>query len=573
MPIHNSDVARIFNDLADMLEIEGADEFRVRAYRNAARTIGDLPQSVSAMMERGENLTELPGVGKNLAMKIGEIVRTGALSQLEQEERRLPAGLRELMKVGGLGPKRVHALHAQLGIATVPELKKAALDGRVSGLRGFGKKTEQMIIKELTGRREAAKRVKLSVAEEIANPLIDYLKRIEGVRRAEVAGSYRRKKETVGDLDVLVTCGPGCRVMDRFVNYEDVARVISKGSTRSTVIFRSGLQVDLRVVADESYGAALHYFTGSKAHNIAVRLMGVKRGLKINEYGVFRGGRRIAGKREEEVYANVDLPYIEPELRENLGEIEAAQKGELPHLITVRDIRGDLHAHTKETDGRHTILEMAEAARDLGYEYIAITDHSKRIAMVHGFDEERLARRNEEIDRLNSQVSGILILKSIEVDILEDGSLDLADWALKGLDLTICSIHSKFNLNREKQTERLIRAMDNPRFTILGHPSGRLINERKPYDVDMERLIKAARERGCVLELNAQPDRLDLADINCKMARDMGVKVVISTDAHSRTDLGFMRFGVAQARRGWLGPDDVLNTRTWPELKSIFEKR
>jgi DNA polymerase (family 10) len=572
MPVHNSHIAEIFNNLADMLEIEGANEFRVRAYRNAARVVGDLPHPVSSMVERGEKLTQLPGVGKDLAGKIEEIVKTGTLSLLKQEERHLPPGLRQLMSVAGLGPKRVHALHEQLGLATISDLKKAALHGRIRSLRGFGKKTEQMIIADLAGRKEGSRRVKLLVAEEIAHALVDYLGKIGGVGRVEVAGSYRRKKETVGDLDVLVTCRPACPVIDRFVAYGDVAKLISKGATKSSAVFSSGIQVDVRVVPEESYGAALHYFTGSKAHNIAVRLRGVKKGLKINEYGVFRGRQRVAGRTEEDVYASVGLPYIQPELRENLGEIEAAEKDELPNLITLEDMRGDLHIHTKETDGRHTILEMAEAARDLGYEYIAITDHSKRIAMAHGFDEERLAKRNEEIDRLNESFKGVLLLKSIEVDILEDGSLDLADWALKGLDLTVCSIHSKFNLSREKQTERLIRAMDNPYFSILGHPSGRLIGERNPYDVDMEQLIEAAGQRGCVLELNCQPDRLDLADINCKMARDLGVKVVISTDAHSRTDLTLLRFGVAQARRGWLGPEHVLNTRTWPELKRALKR-
>jgi DNA polymerase (family 10) len=571
MPVHNSQIAEIFNNLADMLEIEGANEFRVRAYRNAARVVGDLPHPVSSMIERGEKLTELPGVGKDLAGKIEEIVKTGTLSLLKQEESRLPPGLRQLMSVAGLGPKRVHALHEQLGVATISDLRKAALRGRVSALRGFGKKTEQMIIEELAGRKEGLKRFKLRAAEEIADSLVVCLRKIDGVGRVEVAGSYRRKKETVGDLDVLVTCPLTCPVMDGFVAYGDVLKVISKGATRSSAVFRSGIQVDVRVVPEESYGAALHYFTGSKAHNIAVRLRGVKKGLKINEYGVFRGRQRVAGRTEEDVYASVGLPYIQPELRENLGEIEAAERNELPDLITEKDIRGDLHIHTKETDGRHTILEMAEAARALGYGYIAITDHSKRIAMAHGFDEERLAKRNEEIDRLNESFKGMLLLKSIEVDILEDGSLDLADWALKGLDLTVCSVHSKFNLSREKQTERLIRAMDNPYFSILGHPSGRLIDERKPYDVDMERVIEAARQRGCALELNAHPDRLDLADIDCKMARDMGAKIVISTDAHSRADLTLMRFGVAQARRGWLGPDDVLNTKTWPELKRALK--
>jgi len=574
MPIHNSDIADIFNKLADTLEIEGANEFRVRAYRNAARVVNDLPQAISAMLDRGESLLALPGIGKDLEGKIKEIIETGTLSQLTEEEKRLPPGLRALMKIGGLGPKRVRALYEQLGIATISELKEAALGGRIRALRGFGKKTEEMVLEELREEgEERGKRVKLRIAEQIADSLTEYLKAVDGVTQVTAAGSYRRRKETVGDLDVLVTCSADCPVIDRFVSYGDVLKVISKGSTRSTVVFRSGIQVDLRVVPPESYGAALHYFTGSKSHNIAVRVMGVRRELKINEYGVFRGEEQIAGRTEKEVYAAVSLPYIEPELRENLGEIEAARDGRLPQLITLKELRGDLHAHTSETDGRHTMREMAEAARIAGYEYLAVTDHSKRLAMTRGFDETRLALRNKEIDRLNAELKGIILLKSIEVDILEDGTLDLADSILKELDLTVCSVHSRFTLSREKQTERIIRAMDNPYFSILAHPSGRLIDERAPYDVDMERVIDAARIRGCILELNAQPDRLDLTDIYCKMAKESGVRIAVSTDAHSKNELALMRFGIAQARRGWLEPRDVVNTLTWPELKKVLKRR
>jgi DNA polymerase (family 10) len=360
--------------------------------------------------------------------------------------------------------------------------------------------------------------------------------------------------------------------MDAFTAYEDVSKVIAKGDTKSAVVLRRGLQVDLRVVPQESYGAALHYFTGSKAHNIAVRHLGVQRGLKINEYGVFRGDERLAGRTEAEVFAAVDLPFIEPELREDWGEIEAAQQGRLPRLITLTDIRGDLHAHTTATDGQNTLEEMAQAARARGYEYLAITNHSKKVSMVHGHDAKRLADEMAEIDRLNSKLKGIILLKSIEVDILEDGSLDLPDDILKELDLTVGAVHYYFNLSREAQTARILRAMDNPYFHILAHPSGRLIQRREPYEVDMERLIKGAQERGCFLELDAQPDRLDLIDIHCKLARDLGVKVAIATDAHSIADLGFMRWGIGQARRGWLAAADVLNTRPWPELKQLLKR-
>jgi DNA polymerase (family 10) len=572
MLVHNTDIADIFNQFADLLEIEGANPFRIRAYRNAARTIASLGQSVADMARQGKDFTELPGIGKDLAQKIEEIVKTGSLSQLREVEAHLPPQLSKLMKMPGLGPKRVRTLHEKLKITTLEELKKAAEQGKIRELQGFGAKTEEMILAQM-GQVKKGDRIKRVVAEEMAHAILDYLKKVEGVKEVEVAGSYRRKKETVADLDILATCTKKARVMDSFVQYENVARVLSKGETRSSVEFRSGLQVDLRVVPEESYGAALYYFTGSKAHNIAVRTLGIKRGLKINEYGVFRGEKRIAGRREDEVFKAVGLPFIEPELREDWGEIEAAQEGRLPRLITVEEIRGDLHAHTNATDGHDSLEKMAEAARSRGYEYLAVTDHSKRVTMAHGFDAKRLAERIREIDRLNGNLKGIVLLKSIELDILKDGSLDLPDEILKELDLTVCSVHYHFNLPRKQQTERIIRAMDNPCFNILAHPTGRLINQREPYDADVERLIEAARERGCFLELNAHPDRLDLSDIHAKMAKEKGVKVAISTDAHRTSDLDYMRFGIGQARRGWLEPEDVLNARTWEEVKRLLKRR
>ncbi|HEY3276176.1 MAG TPA: DNA polymerase/3'-5' exonuclease PolX [Syntrophorhabdaceae bacterium] len=576
MAVPNSDIIEQFFEMADLLEIEGANEFRVRAYRNAARVIASLPRSLAEMVERGEDPKELPGIGQDLAGKIREIVTTGSFSQLKAIEEKLPGELTKLMKVGGLGPKRVKALYRELGVSTLEQLKEAALGGSMSRLPGFGEKTARLVIEEMT-RAESdgtgQERIKLSAAEEIARSLTGYLKGVDGLDRLEVAGSYRRRKETVGDLDILAACSADCPIMDRFIRFENVLKVISRGTTRSSVVLRSGLRVDLRLVPTESFGAALHYFTGSKDHNIAVRKMGLKKGLKINEYGVFRGSTQIAGRTEEEVYRQVGLPYIEPELRENWGEIEAASSGRLPALVGLGQIRGDLHAHTKETDGRNTPLQMAEAALKLGYTYLAITDHSVRLAMTHGFDAARLALRNAEIDELNRKLKGIRLLKSIEVDIHEDGSLDLPDRSLEELDLTVCAVHSKFKLSRERQTERILKAMENPYFHILAHPSGRLINRREPYEVDMEQIMRAARVRGRVMEVNAHPDRLDLTDTYCKMAKDMGVKVAISTDAHSVLDLAFMRFGVSQARRGWLGPDDVLNTRNPEEIKELLGGR
>jgi DNA polymerase (family X) len=572
MPIHNYDISDIFERVADLLEIEGANPFRVRAYRNAARVVSGTSQSLADLVAREEDLTKLPGVGQDLAGKIREIARTGDLGLLKELEARTPPAVALLMNVGGLGPKRVHLLHEKLGITTADDLKAAAEQGKIRELKGFGPKIEQMVLEGLAQLSGREKRYQLVTVEPVAAALIKHLKAAPGVAEAIVAGSYRRRKETVGDLDILVTGAAASRVMDAFVSYEDVSKVMARGDTKSTVVFRGGLQVDLRVVPRESYGAALHYFTGSKAHNIAIRHLGVQRGLKINEYGVFREESRVAGRTEAEVFAMVDLPFIEPELREDRGEIEVAQQGRLPKLITLDDLKGDLHAHTKATDGRNTLEEMAQAAKERDYQYLAITNHSKRVSMAHGHDAKNLAAEIAEIDRLNAGLQGIMLLKAIEMDILEDGSLDLPDEILKELDLTVCAVHYHFNLSREKQTERILRAMDNPYFNILAHPSGRLIHRREPYDVDMERLMKAARERGCFMELDAQPDRLDLIDIHCKLAKDLGVKVAISTDAHSTADLGFMHWGIGQARRGWLETADVLNTRPWPELKKLLQR-
>lgn len=573
MPVQNSDVSDIFNKVADLLEIEGANPFRVRAYRNAARAVSSLPRTVSDMIESEEDLTELPGIGEDLAGKIKEVVETGSLAQLQQLESKTPPELSQLMKVAGLGPKRVKAIYENLGVADLKSLKAAAEKGKVRALEGFGKKTEQSILEELEDVEDREARIKLMEAEQRAEPLIAYLRKTKGIKAITVAGSYRRRKETVGDLDILVTCENGAHVMDRFVDYEDVKKVVSKGTTRSTIVLRSGLHVDLRVLRQVSYGAALHYFTGSKAHNIAVRKLGVKKKLKINEYGVFKGKKRTAGKTEKQVFEAVDLPYIDPELRENWGELEAAQKGSLPQLVGLDDIRGDLHAHTKETDGHASLKEMADAAKAHGYDYLAVTDHSKKVTMARGLDAKRLAEQIKEIDRLNGKIKDIVILKGIEVDILEDGSLDLADDILKELDLTVCSVHYHRKLSRKKMTERVIRAMDNPYFNILAHPTGRLINERNPYEIDLERIMEAAKERGCFLEVNAHPDRLDLTDRHCKMAKDMGLKLAVSTDAHSVADLDFIRYGLDQSRRGWLEADDVINTRSLRELRKILKRK
>jgi DNA polymerase (family 10) len=572
MPVHNAEIASAFDHLADLLEIEGANPFRVRAYRNAARTIGDLPHSVADMLAKGDDLAELPGIGEDLAAKIAEFVETKRLPLLEEVKRRTPAGLVELTAIPGIGPKRAKVLFDKLKIHSLADLKKAAASGKLHGLAGFGTKTELKLVGELKHKREVEQRFRLDVAEDFAEPLLEHLKDSKGVKQAVIAGSYRRRKETVGDLDVLVAADKGSDVMERFIGYDEVAGVAAHGDTRSTVVLRSGLQVDLRVVPEESYGAALHYFTGSKAHNIAVRKLGVARGLKINEYGVFRGTRRVAGATEESVFDQVSLPFIAPELREDRGEIEAAAAGRLPRLVRLEDLRGDLHAHTTASDGKSTLAQMAKAAQALGHEYLAVTDHSRHATVARGLNPRRLARQITAIDKLNARLKGIHILKACEVDILADGALDLPDAILSELDLRVCAIHYKFDLGETEQTERVIRAMDNPHFNIFAHPTGRLLGERAAYPIDLERILKAAKERGCAIELNAHPTRLDIDDHVCRLAKEMGVKVAIGTDAHSTDGLRFMKYGVGQARRGGLEAGDVLNTRSWPELRKLLKR-
>ncbi len=572
MSVKNGDVAEIFEEMADLLEIDEANAFRVRAYRDAARLIGGMGDRVADRVATGDDLTRLTGIGDDLAGKIREIVETGKLSELEAVRERVPPSLRELMQIEGLGAKKVRALWKSLNITDLKGLLWAAETEKIREVSGFGKRTEEKILEAAKELEDGERRFLRPKAEEIGEPLLDYLRNLSGVRTADIAGSYRRGKETVGDLDILIIRDEGAEVMGSFVEYEDVERIVSRGDTRSTVVLRGGMHVDLRVVAPESYGAALHYFTGSKAHSVSLRKRANGKGLKINEYGVFRDEERVAGETEEAVFEAVDLAWIPPELREDRGEIDAAAEGNLPALLSLDDIRGDLHCHTDETDGRAEMKEMVEAARKRGYAFLAISDHTQNVTVANGMDEKRLRKQLEAIDRLNDELDDFVILKAAEVDILKDGTLDLPDSVLQELDFRVCSIHSKFNLSREEQTERILKAMDNPMFTILGHPTGRLLNTRKPYEVDMEAIIRGAAERGCFLELNAHFDRLDLNDAHCRMAKDAGVKVAISTDAHAPSHLAFMRYGVDQARRGWLEKGDVVNTRGVEALRALFRR-
>jgi DNA polymerase (family 10) len=572
MPIFNADVAAVFDEIADLLEVQSANVFRVRAYRNAARMLQELGRDVRAMVDQGENLDALPGIGPDLATKITEVVATGHCAQLDALRKEVSPAMAELLKVPGLGPRRVATLHQALGVRTLAQLRRAAAEGRVREVPGFGPRTEQQILATVTARMPTERRVPCSTARQVADALLADLQSIPGVTQAVAAGSLRRQRETVGDLDLLVTAPPDSPVMQRFIANGRVERVLLHSDTRASVVLRGGLQVDLRVVAPASFGAAWVYFTGSKAHNIALRRLAIEQGLKINEYGVYRTTRRVAGDTEESVYRALGLAWVPPELREDRGEIDAARSRQLPALVQRSDLRGDLHAHTRDSDGRLYLRALAEAARARGMRYLAITDHSKRLGVARGLDAGGLARQIDQVDALNAELTDIVLLKGVEVDIHEDGRLDLPDSVLSRLDLVVGAAHAAFDLPRAKQTERLLRAMDHRCFSILAHPTGRLLDERPAMDVDLRAVVRHARERGCFLELNAQPARLDLDDIGCRMAKDEGVLVSISSDAHDDLELDHLRLGIGQARRGWLTAADVLNTRSLTALRPLLAR-
>jgi len=498
MPINNIDIADIFNQIADLLEILGENPFRIRAYRNASRTVASFSKNISDMIAANEDLTQFPNIGKDLAGKINEIVETGTLQFLETIKKRLPAELIKLMNIPGLGPKKVAKLYKQLGVTSIDRLKAAIQSKKIFELEGFGEKTARNILEEIDRlQQKESERFIISIARQYADSIVDYLEKAPGIKDISIAGSLRRCRETVRDIDILVTCENSEKVMEHFVNYDQIQKVLSKGKTKSALLLRSNLQVDLRAVLHTSFGSALLYFTGSREHNIELRKIAIKKKYKLNEYGVFKDDRQIAGKKEEDVYKSLGLPYIPPELRENRGEIEAAQNNSLPNLIAVEDINGDLHTHTNYTDGQSSIDQMARAAKKLGYSYIAITDHTQRTAVAGGLKPHDLKRQLSDINKIS--IKGIAILKGSEIDILEDGSLDLPDDLLKQLDIRVCSVHHNFNFSKQKQTERIIRAMDNPYFNILAHPTGRIINKRDPYNIDIEKIMLAAKERNCVL--------------------------------------------------------------------------
>ncbi|SDS28127.1 DNA polymerase/3'-5' exonuclease PolX [Pseudomonas oryzae] len=570
MSVSNAEIAAVFEEIADILELEGANPFRIRAYRNGARVVQAFAPDIAMLLASGQTLPKLPGIGDDLAAKIAEIAASGQCALLQRLRGEVPSGLRELLKVAGLGPKRVARLWHELGIQTPAELHQAARSGRIRTLHGFGEHTEERLLQAVDQLLHTPQRRLLAHVAPIAERLLAMLREVPGVLEVATARSYRRGRDTVGDLDILVSARSGSPVIPRFTGDAEVETVLAAGTTRASVLLRSGLQVDLRLLAAASWGAGLVYLTGSKAHNIELRRMAQERGLKISEYGVYHGQQRIAGSSEESVYQALGLPWIPPELREARGEIAAALAGTLPRLVQRRDLRGDLHAHTRASDGRNSLAEMAAAAQAAGLEYLAITDHSRHLAITHGLDADALARQIDEIDALNERLNGITLLKGIEVDILEDGSLDLPDSILGRLDLVVGAVHSSFNLGKQQQTRRLLRALEHQHFSILAHPGGRLLGERPPINYDFAALLAAARQRGCALELNAQPERLDLDDLHCREAREAGVPIAISSDAHSTLDFVWLRFGVGQARRGWLEARDVLNTRPLAELRRML---
>ncbi|HEV3341626.1 MAG TPA: DNA polymerase/3'-5' exonuclease PolX [Pirellulales bacterium] len=569
--MNNAQIAMVFDEIADLLEIQDANPFRVRAYRNGARAVRDLTEPVVGILDdEDRKLTDLPGIGKDLAEKISTLCQTGSLPMHQELLTQIPVSVLTLMRVPGVGPKKAAALHRELGISSLEELREACTTNRVQKLKGFGAKTEQTILAGLEHADSRQQRLLWAEADQFVQSLLDHLRSCPSVQQIEAAGSYRRGRDTVADLDLLVVSNQVDEVMDRLAAFDAVETILARGETKMSVRLAGGLQVDLRVVPAESFGAALQYFTGSKEHNVVLRGLAKGRGLKINEYGVFRGDEYLAGRTEEDVYATLDLPCFPPELREARREFEWANADGLPKLVEADDVLGDLHMHTDATDGKATLREMVEAARERGLKYIAITDHSKRVSMANGLDADRLREQWSEIDRLNRRVKGIKVLKGVEVDILEKGGLDLDDDLLSEADWVVASLHYGQQQPREQITRRILEALANPTVCAIGHPTGRLINRRQAYEVDLDAVFKAARKHGKFLELNANPQRLDLDDVACAAAKEHGVPIVISTDAHSVEGLDKLRYGILQARRGGLTKADVVNTRPWSEVKKLL---
>ncbi len=571
-PLANAGIAQAFEDIADLLEIQGENPFRIRAYRNAARIVQGLPDEAAALLARGENLAKFPGIGEDLAGKIADLATTGTTALLADLKAKFPPGLIDLLRVPGLGPKRVALLHEKLHVGDLAGLEAAVAAGKIEALPGFGAKLVAALKAAMAPAAAPARRFTLAEAAAEAEPLAEYLRKVPGVARVEIAGSFRRGRETVGDIDILATAAKSAGVIARFVAYERAEAVLAEGGTRAALRLKSGLQVDLRVVARQEFGAALYYFTGSKSHNIAVRGIAARNKLKINEYGVFRGAKRVAGETEDSVFAAVGLPFIPPELREDRGEIDAARKRTLPALVAASDIEGDLHCRTDASDGRDTLEALVAAAKKRGLAYIGVADPCRRVASANRLDPDGLARQGAAIDRINAAQKDVLVLKGVEAAIREDGSLDLPDVALAGLDFVLGAVVEQFALPAEQQTKRLLRAIDGKRFSILAHPQNRLFPQRGPIAFDLARVIAAAKARGCFLELNARPERLDLSDTGCHAAKAAGVRVALGSDARAAAEFAHLRWGVLTARRGWLEKPDLLNTLGPAAVRAALRK-
>ena len=563
----NRELADIFEKMADILEFKGENPFKINAYRKASRILGDLTQDIGEIAAAG-GLKEVPGIGQGLAEKIEEYLETGKISKFEEVKKGVPDELIAILNIPGMGPKTLALLHREKQIGSLSQLETALEDGSLIGLPGIGEKKVENMKRGIQLLKQSKGRMNLGVAFPIAKRIVETLRAETGSDRIEWAGSLRRMRENIGDIDILATGADKEKIVQTFTHLPEVKEVLASGETKASIIVEDGVQIDLRVVEEDSYGAALQYFTGSKGHNVHLRGIARVQGIKLNEYGVFKGEKRVGGKEEKDVYDALKIPWIEPELREDRGEIEAAQEGRLPKLLQESEIKGDLHVHSRYSDGTSSIEEIADAAQKRGYHYVAICDHSKSLKIAHGLDESRLTRQIEEIDRINETLKGFRILKGSEVDILSDGRLDFSEKILEKLDLVIASIHSGFKQDKDKMTKRIIRAIENPMLDVFAHPSGRLLGARDPYEVEIAEVMETARRHGKALEINAYFERLDLDDLHCRKAKEMGLRLSIGTDSHRLDQMWMMSLGVAVARRGWLEKTDVLNTLS---LKEILE--
>ena len=575
--MENREIARLLWETADLMEIAGEDSFRIRSYRNGATAVEGYPERIEDILRDPERkVTDIPGIGKGLALVLSEIVERGSCDRRDRLLEKFPPTALEFLKIQGLGPKGIALIFEHYRVSTIDELERLCREQKLRVLPRMGAKLEEKVLRSISQYRQRTGRYLLSYAEGVAQELAAVFHEVRGVEAVTPAGSLRRGRETVGDLDLLVTGPNPTPVLDRFIAYPSVEEVLSRGENKASAkVGREGLQVDVRALAPESFGAAMQYFTGSKDHNVAVRTRAVKMGFKLSEYGLYRvaDDSKVAGETEAQIYEALGLGWIPPELRENSGEVEAAEQGTLPELVELEQIRGDLHMHTTETDGRATLAEMAEAGRAHGYEYIAITDHSKALAMANGLDEKRAVAFAAQVREINRGEIGIHVFSGLECDILKDGTLDLADDALAELDLVIASVHSHMNLEAAEMTDRLLRALECPHLRILGHPTGRILLHRDPFPFDFERVVAEAVRRGVWLEINASPERLDLSGTLVRTAKSKGARFAISTDAHHPKHLESMRYGVITARRGWLGPSDVMNTLPAKQFAAALQNR